>query len=195
MSKGTCTVEGCGSPKMARDLCHRHYQRWWKRGTLGLAPGYEPTRRERFDAKAVKTPSCWRWSGYHTGEGYARLGSENAHRIAYELYVGPIPAGMQIDHLCRNKGCVNPAHLEPVTQQENISRSENMAARYARRSHCTNGHEYTPENTRLGPTNNRVCRTCERDRSRRRWAENPEGMRARERMRVRPKRSRKERDE
>jgi len=177
----------------ARQLCSKHYQRWWSRGALDLAPGYEPrTLQQRLEAKTVKGPGCWTWTGSHDPDGYGKISVRsrmtNAHRVAYQIYVGPIPEAYEVDHLCRNRGCVNPAHLEAVPKPVNIARGEGAAARYARRTHCKNGHEYTPTNTRLSRTGTRQCRECERLRTRRRWAEDPEGMRRRERARVRPPR-------
>jgi hypothetical protein len=87
---------------------------------------------------------CWIWSGALTGAGYGQLSLNNrkqyAHRVSYEAFVGPIPDGLHIDHLCRVRRCVNPAHLEPVTVAENNRRA-------SRRPTCSNGHEMTPENT------------------------------------------------
>jgi hypothetical protein len=81
------------------------------------------------------------------------------HRLTYELFTGlPIPEGLQIDHLCRNRACVKPTHLEPVTMQENLNRGE---SRNVYRTHCRNGHEFTEENTYIHPTGgSRTCRTC-----------------------------------
>jgi len=193
MPKGRCSVAGCEGVPAARQLCSKHYQRWWRRGSLELAPGYEPrTLQQRLEAKIVKGPGCWTWMGSHDPEGYGKISVRsrmtNAHRIAYQIYVGPIPEAYEVDHLCRNRGCVNPAHLEAVPKPVNIARGEGAAARYARRTHCKHGHEYTPANTRLSRTGTRQCRECERLRTRRRWAEDPEGMRRRERARVRPPR-------
>lgn len=113
------------------------------------------TVESRFWAKVNKTESCWIWTG-NKGAGYGRFALTSrqfigAHRYAYELLVGPIPAGFQLDHLCRTPACVNPDHLEPVTMLENIRR--------AKRTHCKYGHEFTPENS-LNHSGWRECRTC-----------------------------------
>ena len=85
-----------------------------------------------------------------------------AHRVAYELMRGPIPDGLTLDHLCRNVGCVNPDHLEPVTMKENILRGYSPAAQAARRDECAHGHAYTPENTYRYANGSRRCRICQR---------------------------------
>ncbi len=108
---------------------------------------------------------CWLWTGEVTPKGYGRgrfAGQRiYAHRLAYELFVGPFPDGLVTDHLCRNRRCVNPAHLEPVTNAENVARG--MLGRSL--THCKRGHEFTPENTyRYGGT--RACRACARIRNR-----------------------------
>lgn len=107
---------------------------------------------------------CWEWTGTKRRRGYGKfrlnLVDYVAHRFAYENLVGTIPAGMQIDHLCRVTGCVNPAHLEPVSQQENMRRAQ--IARGALPDHCKHGHAYTPANTYFNPhSESRVCRTCQ----------------------------------
>lgn len=89
-----------------------------------------------------------------------------AHRVAYEFWVGPIPAEAVIDHLCRNRGCVNPDHLEAVTEQTNIRRGVGPSARHAVQSHCLNGHPFSEENTYVDPKGRRECRTCKMDRRR-----------------------------
>ncbi|MFB7555352.1 HNH endonuclease signature motif containing protein [Streptomyces brevispora] len=108
---------------------------------------------------------CWTWTGYRDRDGYGRFTSQGrtymAHRYAYTRLVGPIPPGLVIDHLCRNPGCVNPRHLEPVTAAENTRRSEP-----AKRTHCVRGHEFTPANTYYrtpGSGGVRQCRACNAD--------------------------------
>lgn len=119
---------------------------------------------EQFWSRVHKTDTCWLWTGSHQGDGYGRFYAQrkmqSAHRYSYELHVGPIPAGLQIDHLCRVPGCVNPAHLEAVTPRENTLRGQGITAVQARRTHCPKGHPYDEENTRLNGRK-RFCRACQ----------------------------------
>lgn len=122
---------------------------------------------------------CLTWTAYCLPNGYARYCHDKqaayAHRVVYEAIIGPIPTGLFIDHLCRNRACVNPWHLEPVTNRVNILRGQTVMAANATKTHCAHGHEFTTENTiRSGPDGRlRHCRSCrentyaERNRQRR----------------------------
>lgn len=128
---------------------------------------------DRFLAKIDDAEGgCWQWNAHRQTNGYAQFKISGrvrlAHRVAYETLRGPIPDGAVIDHLCRNRSCVNPAHLEPVTQQTNVLRGVGIAARRARQTHCVHGHPFTASNTYVAPGGNRRCRTCRRAQNRRR---------------------------
>lgn len=130
---------------------------------------------ERFWAKVSCVPfhGCWEWTGavQSGGYGHMNVGGKyiKAHRLAYELLVGPIPSGLVVDHLCRNPSCVRPEHLEPVTQRVNVLRGDSKMARDAVKTHCAKGHAFTPENTSVD-TCGRHCVTCRRQRDRDRYA-------------------------
>jgi len=118
---------------------------------------------------------CWLWNGPLSADGYGRRGSEFAHRVAYELLVGDIPAGLHIDHLCRVRDCVNPAHLEAVTPAENQRRAvEVRLLNRGPRTHCPNGHAFDESNTYVHTRPNRrptlFCRACNRVAQQRRAA-------------------------
>lgn len=108
---------------------------------------------------------CWIWTAGCSTGGYGQFRAENnhktlAHRWAYEHICGPVPAGLQLDHLCRIRRCVNPAHLEPVTQRENLLRGATLPARNARKTHCIHGHPFDEINTLVASSGARRCRTC-----------------------------------
>jgi hypothetical protein len=125
---------------------------------------------------------CWTWTGGGNVSNGGRYGqfmlscvlrhpptprvTVKAHRFAWEERNGPLPTGLHLDHLCRNTLCVNPDHLEMVTPRENNLRSNNMAGRHSRLTHCKNGHEYSPSNTAMFRGKWRRCMTCRRQWSR-----------------------------
>jgi hypothetical protein len=165
----------CGIPecsrrvghKGARGLCSRHYQRWLATGSpVG-------TRRvsdeSRFFAKVRQAGECWKWIASTDGSGYGmfsasagmgRKRTERAHRWSYQFLRADIPTGLELDHLCRNRWCVNAWHLEPVTQRVNYERGQSPRRMNQLKAECLNGHPFSPENTYHHPSGSRVCRTC-----------------------------------
>jgi len=119
---------------------------------------------DRFWAKVNKTATCWGWTACLNSNGYGMFKVAGrtvcAHRFAYELLVGPIPEGLVTDHLCRNRSCVNPGHLEPVTNAVNILRGVGVGATNALKTECFNGHPLSGENLYLYPGGERACRIC-----------------------------------
>ena len=125
----------------------------------------------RFIDKVLVGDGCWEWTGAKTKqEGYGRMGTSSgglsvAHRLSYEHFIGPISEGLTIDHLCRNRGCVNPRHLEPVTNRDNILRGYGPPGNNSRKTHCPRGHALTGDNLRLHRRGDgvwRQCRECHR---------------------------------
>jgi hypothetical protein len=125
---------------------------------------------ERFWSKVDANGVCWEWTGFLNPHGYGKFRSGDvqlAHRFAYETLVGPIPTGANLDHICRNRACVCPEHLEPITQRENVLRGSGLAAQNARKKVCVRGHELSGDNLRINPKSGaRVCKQCERERCR-----------------------------
>lgn len=181
MAKGTCSIEECQRVQYARGWCRRHYEYWWRHDRTD-ADVVRPTLEQRFWVKVDKAGPvpdyaphlgpCWIWTAARNPEGYGNFAvssadDRNAHRVAYELLVGPIPAGLHLDHLCRVHPCVRPDHLEPVTPAENTRRGDGNGN--AVKAFCAKGHEFTPENT-YQRTNEggRGCRACHKEANRRR---------------------------
>lgn len=128
-----------------------------------LGDAYDVRALRRLVAKTVRDGSCVTWTGCLNADGYGLFryhGTKRAHRVAYLLTTGEIPEGLELDHLCRNRACVNPDHLEPVTGAVNQLRSPlSPAGTNARKTHCVRGHEFNAENTHV-TRGERVCRTC-----------------------------------
>jgi hypothetical protein len=126
----------------------------------------------RFWSNVNKTDTYWLWTGptMLSGYGYFAFGRDwksAAHRLTYELFKGPIPEKLQLDHLCRNRLCVNPEHLESVTLKTNVLRGVGTTAVNARKTHCIHGHPLSRANTYISPTGHRSCRICNWERGRR----------------------------
>lgn len=120
--------------------------------------------------KAMPEPNsgCWLWVKATTGQGYGNINGRSAHLVIYEKLIGPVPEGLQLDHKCRVRCCVNPDHLEPVTCKENLHRGIGSTATKANQTHCIHGHEFTLENTRIRRNGVRQCRACDAGRARQR---------------------------
>lgn len=124
----TCSVPECERPHAARGLCKMHWQRMSRYGSVDVPTRPPVPLEDRFWRKVAKGEGCWEWQAARDSNGYGVFnkgegrGLDRAHRVAYELLVGAIPPGLVLDHLCRNKSCCNPGHLEPVTIGENIRR-------------------------------------------------------------------------
>lgn len=155
-----CDECGQTKPAQARGRCAACYWRWQRSNTERIQPG---TIEERLWAKVDRSggkDACWLWIAAIGSNGYGRLLVNGrlvqAHRLTYELMVGPIPASLVVDHLCCVKRCVNPRHLEPVTNAVNIQRAVYKPT-------CSRGHEWSEANTYHHPNGSRRCRACHRD--------------------------------
>lgn len=167
-----CSIPDCVRRADARGLCNAHHKRLMRHGdplvVLRINSPQQASAEDAFFSRVVPNGDCWRWVGMKDGTGYGRYDGAAAHRWAYEFLRADIPAGLFLDHLCRNRWCVNPWHTEPVTNHVNILRGVSFSAVNARKTHCPQGHEYTPENTYLyGPRKAwRLCRSCQRQHNR-----------------------------
>ena len=155
---------GCGgAPSPGRNFIHGHN-------------GRRPLRERVFSRLIIDPSGCLIWTGKPASTGYGQVEAGGrglyAHRLMYEWFVGPIPSGTQIDHLCRNRLCAAPAHLEAVSRKTNILRGVGPSANQARMDHCQRGHEFDLLNTywRSDRHGGRQCRACNRDSQRARRA-------------------------
>lgn len=161
-----CKVEDCSDRARSLGWCFKHYGRWKRNGDpLLYSPNKIPLIERSWRYIQRDDNGCWIWTG-SLRRGYGSIGGDDgkrkfAHRALYEILVGPIPDGLKLDHLCRTLACVNPAHLEPVTQAENVRRGK-RGVLWEPKAHCRRGHEYTGANLIVTKQGSRMCRTCRR---------------------------------
>jgi hypothetical protein len=159
VQQGTCQTENCASVAKVRGLCMSCYRKARRRGMPRIADDYAT----RFWLRVTKTETCWLWDVISPKARYGHFHAGGkvyqAHAFAYKLLVGSVPDGCEFDHLCRNRGCVNPAHLEPVPHRINVLRGEGPCAKNARKTHCKHGHPLTPDNLVPG-CKWRQCKIC-----------------------------------
>lgn len=170
MSEKRCSFSGCATETEARGLCAAHYTQLLRGEPLREKRPRGAAPREQLWRLVSPEPNtgCWLWTGTTNALGYGRVTmagqSMAAHRASFVAFRGPIPAGLELDHLCRNPSCVNPAHLEPVTHRTNILRSNAPPAAAAVAIACPAGHPYDERNTHRNHLGHRRCRACDRRR-------------------------------
>jgi len=177
-SQGECAVTGCEGRATTRGLCSKHYKFSRVHGFL-VDDRVSRSLPEAIWSHFEKQPNgCWQWTGRATSAGYGCYGkpTQLAHRLMYELVIGPIPLGHHIDHQCHNRDrscvptdclhrlCVNPSHLEAVLPIVNLQRGLS-----GRKIACKHGHLYDEANTYFTKAGHRMCRTCARLRMRRKF--------------------------
>jgi len=160
----TCIFEGCQKPLSAKGYCSMHYARLVRHGDP--TKGGWPSLDEKFEKYVVRSAGCWSWRGSKQGAGYGyifrnkRHPTTLIHRYSWEKHTGnKIPAGYDIDHLCRNRLCCNPEHLEPVPPIVNILRGTGHSAMNAKKTKCINGHDL-PVRNNLAQRQSRICKLC-----------------------------------
>lgn len=179
MAKRICTVEGCDRPHEAHGLCQRHYKRLRKHGTTDVVPRShdmtDASRVELYVDQSAGPDACWPWTAYISEQGYGWTARDEgpqgaAHRLAYEVLVGPIPDGLTLDHICHDpdvcpergpscphRRCCNPCHLRPTSNAANMLRGSSPSALNARRTTCPEGHPYDM----IRKCGRRRCTQCE----------------------------------
>lgn len=180
--------KGCGVKAVARGLCGTHWMSWRRaQGDAFISLRGNPVARfwEKVDKRGPD--DCWPWLGYVEPSGYGHFQATyqgvrftKSHRFGYHIASGPVPEGLDLDHVCHTRDeecragddcphrrCCNPAHLEPVTERVNILRSTTGSAVNARKTHCIHGHPFAGDNLRITKQGTRLCMECRRARGRR----------------------------
>lgn len=170
--RNRCAVLGCNKQARARGWCGTHYARWRLHGDpLRARQRSNPLRRFQNYYELRAGSECWWWLAQIGSDGYGRFSDGErqirAHIWAFKTFVGPVPRGKQLHHLCRNRVCVNPAHLQPVTPQEHVRIHASL------KTTCPHGHLYDEGNTYFSPKGERRCRECHRRESRQRKQKQP----------------------
>jgi hypothetical protein len=165
-----CKVINCESNIKSKGYCTKHYLRWWRYGDTSYVKNLKGKAIDRFYFMIDKTNTCWNWKGSLDKGGYGRIADDEgwndmAHRWSYKNFVGDIPDGLVLDHICKNTKCVNPKHLRPVTHKQNIIDYgvSNASFLNSQKTHCIHNHELSLDNIYIykgkrGAT--RVCKIC-----------------------------------
>lgn len=176
MPQKQCSIPYCERRFFGRGFCQAHYQRWRAHGDplAGRRPNGQGLDERLWPyIQCNIITRCWDWVGKRDQHGYGWIGiagrTLGVYRVVYELLIGPIPEGLEPDHLCRNHACCNPDHLEPVTHRANLLRGVGPPALHALKTCCPQGHLYTGHNIR----GERICHACINERERERLASDP----------------------
>jgi hypothetical protein len=169
-TKDLCYRDGCTREYRTRGLCSTHYMYARNHGLVEVKPQPRISYEERLFSYVNVSGVCWEWEGAISSNGYGLIYRDGklvrAHRAVYEHLMGRIPKGLVCDHLCRNTHCVNPDHIEIVTQSENMRRGYSPSAMNARKTHCVNGHELAWGNIYVNAEGHRTCIVCKASRNR-----------------------------